>query len=52
MWLCDRFKWTLEYVDGLDVREAYDTIETLQHGDKARADEQRKAARTGRRRGR
>lgn len=50
MWLSDRFKWTLEYADSLDVREAYEVIETIQHGDLARAHEERKAAKHASRR--
>jgi len=42
-WLCNRFKWTLEYVDALDFAEAYDLFDMMMSMDKAIIDNQKKA---------
>lgn len=48
--MCERFGWTLEYVDGMDVTSAIEVIDICQSADKAIAHEQRKARGRGGRR--
>jgi len=43
VFLADRFKWSLEYVDALDYAEAYDLIDIVKSMDKGFADNQKKA---------
>jgi hypothetical protein len=44
VWLAERFGWTFDTIDRLDVMEAMRTVEIVQGHDKALAAEQRKAA--------
>ena len=44
LWLCERFGWTLEYVDALDYLEVCEMIDVLTSGDKALADNRRRDA--------
>ena len=41
--MCYTFGWTLEYVDALDVSEAYEIIDIIQNRDLAFAHERKKA---------
>ena len=43
MWLCERFGWSLEYVDGLGLTDAHQIIDIVQSRDNAFAHEQRRA---------
>ena len=43
--MCERFGWTLEYVDGMSVAEAIEVIDICQSADKAIAQERKKAGR-------
>ena len=43
LWLAERFGWTLEYCNDLDIHEVHEMIDILQSADLARAHEQRKA---------
>lgn len=44
VWLAERFGWSLEYVDALDLIEAFELVDICQSKDTAIAHEQRKAS--------
>jgi len=50
VWLAERFKWTLEYVDALDTAEAYELLDITMSMDKAIVDNQKRAMKGRRRR--
>jgi hypothetical protein len=45
LWLCQQMGWSLEYVDALDMWEAYEMIDMMQSAELARAHERKKARR-------